>query len=64
MNREELARQIERLESKTYLDEQFLTLLRDDRYPDLSVERWLDIKADYKLSLIERGICLNLLFNH
>lgn len=63
MNREELARQVESLTDRTYLDEQFLTLLKDNRYPDLSVERWLEIKADYRLTLIERGIDPNLVLN-
>lgn len=56
MDREGLIHLIELLDTKTHLDEQFLCLLKDQRYPDISILRWLDIKYDYKISLVDRGL--------
>lgn len=38
------------------LDRQFIAMLQDRRYPDVSLKRWLDLKADYRMSLIKDGI--------
>lgn len=59
MDRAKLIQQMkETLTDLSKEDKALISMLENDLFPDISIERYLEIKADYRQELYEKGILI------
>lgn len=56
INRKALIVKLREQQGLSKEDSDLLMMLENELYPDFSIDRYLEIKADYKMSLVRRGL--------